>query len=101
STRIPRLFDALDESDPSKTNISSPPPSRGSSADRSFSHYFLHHSHYSFSKPNQKRKEHATENSDPNLENSSSDYDSNRDNDLSNVFDDFIRRRDRTTILLL
>src|SRR5437660_108456 len=88
-TRMPQLFDALDESGPSRTNIPPPPSSRGSSVDRPFSHHFSHHSYYSSSKPNQKRREHAAKNGDRNLEDSSSDHDSDRDDDLSNVFGDF------------
>ena len=94
---MPRLFGASDESGPSEANIPPPPSSRGSSAGRPSSYYFLHHSHYFFSKSDRKEKRYAAENDDPNLENSSSDHDSDRDDDLSNVFGDFIRRRDRTT----
>src|SRR5204862_8038556 len=87
-----------DEFASSKINISSP-SSRDSSADKLFSHHFLYHSYYFFSKPDRKEKKYAAKNNDPNLENSSSDYDSDRDDDLSNIFDDFIRRRNRTIIL--
>ena len=98
---MPRSFGALDESDPSRINISSSSSSRSSLTNRPFSHYFLHYSYYFFSKSNRKEKKYAAKNSDSNLENSSSDHDNDRDDDLSNVFDDFIRRRDRTIILLL
>ena len=88
---MPRLFEAPDEFGSSETNISPPPSPRDPPANRLFSHYSLYYSYYFFPKSNRKKKEYAAENSNPNFKNSSSDYDSDRDDDLSNVFGDFIR----------
>ena len=77
-----------------------PPPSRDPASRRSESAS----SHRSTPKPNRKGKDRAAGNGDPNPGDSSShdNDDSNYDDgDLSNAFDNYVRRRRRTTILSL